>query len=241
MKPFLATLILAALLASGMGRAAAEDEMIDSLSRSIWTMYQMRKGKTLCLAEATPLAAVRHRVVQELRSMGEFYDPPNHAVAKALWTLYPCPFSPYRPELRPATEADIEGAWFLPEGSRKLFPEKAGPALKCRALAYYHGGEMRHAEAADHAPCPFETADDLEAVAGRQPWAKWILLREGRIGIRRSDIPDHVEEWDVFAVFAPFEVDGVAFQAGDLVAYDRRGKNNEFNLVTRFRHLKRLP
>lgn len=63
----------------------------------------------------------------------------------------------------------------------------------------------------------------------------------GRVGVARTDVADHVEEWDVFLVMAPFVFDEVAFSAGDLVAYVRKEDGNDMGIATQFRHLRRLP
>lgn len=228
----------------GAGAALAEERATDPLSRMIWSMFQMRQGKTLCLVEATPLATVRGNVANQLKAMGESHDFTSEAVAQALWTLYPCPFSPYRAELRPATAQDIEGTWLFPKKSQKLrlsmTRTQPAPAVGCDVLRYYYGGEMKHAIGGPD-PCPLQTADDFEAASGRPRMLNWSLLREGRISVTQADGAGQGEEWDIFAVFAPFEVEGVKFQAGDLVAYGRRGKGNEVNAATQFRHLQRLP
>lgn len=245
-----ALLLLLALLLAGPGVALAveDDDSSDPLSRLIWDMFQMRRGKTLCLADATPLPAVRANVANQLRRMGAGADPSRQAVAVALWTLYPCPFSPLRSELRPATETDIQGVWLFPEDSQRLRswlrvarrPADGAPAARCDAVGYYPNGELRHAVVGNPAPCPFRKAADLEAAVQDPASSHWSLLRDGRIRITRGDPVDQVEEWDVYSVLAPFQVEDVQFKAGDLVAYARREAGNEVNAATQFHHLRRL-
>lgn len=249
MQPIASAVLFAALLFGlGAGHASAQEESLDPLSKTIWSMFQMRQGKTLCLAEATPLAAVRANVADYLRMTGAAADPSHQAVAMALWTLYPCPFSPYRAELQPATGREIQGVWLFPEASQKFrswlkaarLPVSAHPAARCDAIAYYPDGELRHAVVPSGADCPFEKAADLEAAHRNAGAYRWSLLRDGRIQVTAAGAGDQVEEWDVFAVRAPFQVDDVQFKAGDLVAYARREKGNEVNAATQFRHLQRL-
>ena len=90
---------------------------------------------------------------------------------------------------------------------------------------------MRHAIVAGVPRCPFEAA----AVAS------WALLRDGRVGVTRTDVASHVEEWDVYVVQRAFEFRDIAFREGDLVAYARRENGNDVGAAMQFRHLQRLP
>jgi hypothetical protein len=56
----------------------------------------------------------------------------------------------------------------------------------------------------------------------------------------QSGVIKRIEARDVFVVERPFEVDGVAIAAGDLVAYRRKDAGNDFNAATMFRHLQRM-
>lgn len=237
--------LVALVLGIHAGRTTAQEEAPDLLSKMIWDMFQMRQGKTLCMAEATPLSAVRANVAGHLRRVGNASDPSPQAVATALWTLYPCPFSPFRPELRLATRQDIQGVWLFPEGSQKLRSRvRLGRSLpptanaRCDAVGYYPDGELRLAFGGD--ACPFEKAADLDRTERGISHLNWALLREGRVRITPPEGPELTEEWDVFAVETPFQVDNVQFKAGDLVTYVRREKGNEVNAATQFRHLQRL-
>jgi len=68
----------------------------------------------------------------------------------------------------------------------------------------------------------------------------WKLLRAGRIGVTRTDVANHIEEWDVYTVLTSFDMFGVNFETGDLLAYIRKENGNELGAATQFRHLKRL-
>jgi hypothetical protein len=166
-----------------------------------------------------------------------------------LWTLFPCPFSPYRPELRPASAVDIEGVWVFPETSQKLrfgptSPQKSptGPVpLRCDVVAYYPNGEARHAIIGGQQKCPFASASDMDPARKNPRVMDWKMLREGRVSHTRTDVPNHIEEWDIYVVTASFTHGDVAFSAGELVAYARRERGNEVGAATQFRHLQKLP
>jgi len=175
--------------------------------------------------------------------------PSAKDVAIALWTCYPCPFSPYRPQLRPATAKDIEGVWLFPESSQKYRfgprsqrkPPSGGQPVRCDAVAYHPGGELRHVVVAGQVECPFRTAADIDASQGNPQVASWSMLRDGRVSVTRTDVEGHIEEWDIFLVTEPFQVRDLKLQAGELIAYVRRENGNELNAATQFRHLQRLP
>lgn len=113
--------------------------------------------------------------------------------------------------------------------------------VKCDAVGYYPDGELRHAMSAGKSKCPFEKAADLEDARKNPRVASWSVLRDGRISVSRTDVANHIEEWDVYAVTSPFSVYDVQFAVGDLVAYVRRENGNEVGAATQFRHLQKLP
>lgn len=227
---------------------SAQVEPTDPLNQFILQTFRMHEGKTLCAPDSA-LDIVRSRVVDIARAAEGSDQISPKAVAQAMWQLYPCPFSPQRAELRPAVAADIAGAWLFPESSQKLrrgpranVPGPAGPlAVKCDAVGYFAEGELRHAIAAGAQKCPFESAADLATARKNPQVASWSLLREGRVGVTRTDVANHVEEWDVFVVARPFGFGDASFREGDLVAYARRENGNEVGAATQFRHLQRLP
>lgn len=245
-----AILVVAVLLCVNAERLFAQERQPDPMAKFIQDMVQMHQEKTLCIDKTSSPQAIRANVVAYLKTTGEESSVTGKSLAAALWALYPCPFSPSRQELRPATDKDIEGVWLFPGSSQKLrFPPQSSrqsPAghvpVKCDAVGYYANGELRHAVIAGQAmSCPFEKAADLDVARKNPRVANWALLRSGRIGVTRTDVANHVEEWDVFSVVAPFSANDVQFAAGDLVAYVRKENGNEVGAATQFRHLKRLP
>jgi len=238
-------LVLLLLSAAAANVGAQEPDPVDKF---IQDMVQMHQDKSMCVANPSS-PAVRTNVITYLKVMGEQISVTPKALATAMWTLYPCPFSPFRPELRLATQTDVEGVWLFPESSQKLrFPPRSGrqsPAgpvpVKCDAVGYYANGELRHAVIAGKVACPFGKATDLDVARKNPVVSNWALLRPGRIAVTRTDIANHIEEWDVFFVNTPFSFDDVQFSSGDLVAYVRRESGNDVGAATQFRHLKRLP
>ena len=228
--------------------AEAQTSAEDALSRLIWDMFQMHQSKTVCVVDTTRLSSVRESVLRHLR-VSDGQTVTTQQVATAIWELYPCPFSPDRPQLRLAMGHDIDGAWVFPARSQKLrygpkSPEKPPMGnfpVSCDVIGYYPDGEVRHVISAGPAPCPFKKSMDLDAVRTLPRVASWAWERDGRIRISRTDVANHIEEWDVYVVLAPFSVYGVDFLAGDLLAFNRRSQGNEVGATTEFRHWQKLP
>src|SRR5713101_4972065 len=240
----LAAIVLAALAGSALGQESPRDPM----SKLIWNMFKAHEGKTLCLVEPITFERIRAGVVEQLKSDGAMETVTAQAVAVALWTRHPCPFSPFRSELRPASAQEIEGVWLFPESSQKY---RSGPRsnkqlptgplpVKCDAVAYYPNGELRHAVIAGQLACPFRKASDMDAARANPRVSNWAMLRDSRLSVTRTDVQHHIEEWDVYVVSAPFKAYTMQFEPGDLVSYVRRENGNEVNAATQFRHLKRL-
>jgi hypothetical protein len=208
-------------------------------------------GQNLCFGPGASVGTVRPVVEAELEKAGVRGLPTPNQVAVAMFTAYPCPFSPARVELRPASNADVNGAWVYPEGSQKLrYPPKS-PAwnsvetkslpIKCEGIGYYAEGEARTARiVGTQVSCPFFKAADMEIGRKNPRVAEWALSN-GRLAITRTDVQGHVEEWEVFTVMTPFAAGNLQFGAGDLVAYLRKERGSDFNAATQFRHLQRLP
>ena len=208
-------------------------------------------GQSLCFGPGASVGTVRPAVESELEKAGVRGLPTPNQIAVAMLTAYPCPFSPSRAELRPAKDADVNGAWVYPEGSQKLrYPPKSQAwnsvetkslPIKCEGVGYYVGGEARTARiVGSQVSCPFFKATDMDIGRKTPRVADWAL-NNGRLAITRTDVQGHVEEWDVFTVMTPFSAGSLQFGAGDLVAYLRKERGSDFNAATQFRHLQRLP
>ena len=113
------------------------------------------------------------------------------------------------------------------------------PKNRCDAVIYRSDGKAQHAVMYKATGCTinpafFETMKKMRAVSS------WSMTDNGRIKIERSDVLEHIEEWEPYLVLAPFEFLGVQFKQGDMVAYRRRGPGNEVGATTEFRHLIRM-
>src|SRR6185369_2452239 len=125
-RPLLSTLLLAALLAVSFAARAqdkpaasspATGERVTPLGKFILASFRSQSNRTLCSVGDVPVSKVEERVLHELGlKAGETVG--QDAIEKALWKLFPCPFSPYRPELIPAGTKDVEGVWLFPHESQ---------------------------------------------------------------------------------------------------------------------------
>jgi hypothetical protein len=212
-------------------------------------MFKMHMGKTVCPPVVDmSFAGVRKNIRDYLVRKGLADRSTGEDVAKAIWEIYPCPFSPVRPELKLAGRNEILGIWVFPEGSQKLRygpksgqPSPAGPLpVKCEMVAYLLEGESRSAIIAGVPDCPFKSSKDIESIRKFPRVTSWSILENGRINIDRSDVENHVEEWDIYVVQRDFNVYSVDFSVGDLVAYLRKSPGNNVGASGQFRHLKKL-
>lgn len=222
---------------------------VTQMDKFIADMFSAHQGKTLCMLGSVPVPVVRTMVFDVLKSLGVSGTATQQQVEAAVWTTFPCPFSPFRAEVLPATEKDIEGAWVFPYDSQ---PYRFGPrspqqpsdpakAIACEAVGYFPGGELRTgAVLGTKTTCPFRKAADLNPARKAPRVASWAMVSDGRIRVTRSDNKDYIEEWDVYVVTKSFQALNMEIKAGDLIAYLRRDKDNDVNAATEFRHLQRL-
>lgn len=252
--------LLCAVAGPGLGqdkqdKAVGADKekaaQIAQMDDFILNMFKTHQGKTLCMLGDVPVSKVRGLVVEQLKisGVGAGQTATQAQLETAIWTLFPCPFSPYRAELLPATTIDVEGVWLFPHDSQ---PYRYGPnspqqpptpdkAISCEAVGYYPRGELRTgAVMGAGKPCPFHKASDLAAARKRPRVASWAMISNGRLKVTRTDAKDYIEEWDVFTVTKSFAALSLELKAGDLIAYLRRDKDNDVNAATEFRHLQRL-
>lgn len=193
-----------------------------------------------------------------LRAMG---NPHINQIINAIYAAYPCPFSPERSELQPATRTDIEGAWLFPESSQKLRWSLDSTAFRlsglmlprCDAVVYYPDGEVRVVELKENfskqrvLPCFTSNKDIYDFLPKGQKTTQWEMMHDGRVRITRTDIKNYIEEWDIYVVKKDFEFAGVKFKQGDLAAYRlptldiRENGSYAEDASAMFRHLQRLP
>lgn len=255
MKPFLWRSLLAVLFAAIAGQVFAQDmdkdkeARIPQMDKFIQDMFNARQGTTLCMLGNVPVPVVRNMVVEQLKAFGVSDTATQEQLESAVWTRFPCPFSPFRTEVLPAKVKDVEGVWLFPYDSQ---PYRYGPkspqqpvspdkAIACEIIGYYPDGELRSGLVMGaKTPCPFRKAADLAAARKRPRVASWTMVSDGRLKVTRTDVKDHIEEWDVYAVTRTFQALNMEIKAGDLIAYLRRDANNDVNAATEFRHLQRL-
>ncbi len=224
----------------------AQEESI-SLEWFVGEMLSRHRGITLCPDQSLSDRSIGLDVSDYLSKSGK--EPSeSKIVATAIWTLYPCPFSPYRSELKLAGSKDIEGVWLYPESSQQLRfgplstqqPPTGPIPVKCSVIGYYPNGEIRTAIMAGSQECPFTNSSALDEARKNPRVSSWSIITDGRISIDRSDVQNYVEEWDVYLVMSPFAFNDVQFEKGDLIEYMRKERGNSVNASWQFRHLKRL-
>lgn len=243
MKKFIA--VLPSLLLSAL--AAAQQSPLDVFDKVVVDVLSKQGGSTVCLpAEMASRDAVRAALIPRLSGVALNDPSAANAMAIALYTQFPCPLTPYRPELRAAKAEEVQGLWVFPEASQRLRygPKSPGwnsqpgmPPVRCEGVAYAAGGDSMVAQVRGSYPCP--TAMSMAPLLTRPAVEHWSLIRQGRMRIDRSDISGHSEEWDVFVVQNAFDFATVHFNEGDLLAYRRREPGNDFEASTLFRHLQR--
>lgn len=223
-------------------------EQSNTMDDTILDLFQRHNEKYLCLSSDSSLPIIRQSITDYIKSNGGNIPASADDTAIAAYTLYACPFTPYREELRLANAKDITGVWLYPESSQKLRFGPQSPMweqtkqlpIKCESVAYYDGGEARNAQITGRLSCPFSTAKDMDMSRKNPNIVQWKMLSDGKLKITRTDLLNHIEEWEVFTVTMPFEAATIQFDQGDLVAYLRKENGNDFNVATVFRHLKRL-
>ncbi len=225
-------------------------ESTELLSGLLLQVVKESNGKFSCFEKQLSLADVRPAVQESLRVQG-VTTPTANQVSQAFYTLYPCPFSPVRAELKLATQKELEGVWLMPESSHKYrYPPQSAdwkqeppPSMKmCDGIGFYPGEEMRVMRRGG-APgsCPLSKAGDLDVARQMPRVSSWNMLRDGRLNVRRSDVANHVEEWDMFVATADFEAQGLRVKRGDVLGYMRKVPGNDWNIASTFWHLQKLP
>ncbi len=227
-----------------------KEAQVAQMDRFILDMFKAHQGDTLCMLGSVPVPVVRAMVVEQLMAFGAKDSATQQQVESAVWTRFPCPFSPFRAEVIPATAKDLEGVWLFPYPSQPyrfgpkspLQPTDPSRAASCEIVGYLPKGELRSGIilGAREALCTFKKASDINAARKVPRTQSWTMISDGRLKVTRSDVKDYIEEWDVYAVTKSFQALNMEIRAGDLIAYLRRSKNNDVNASTEFRHLQRL-
>ena len=228
--------------------SVAQQPPSDVADKVIADLFRRFNAHYLCMPQGASRESVREALKDRLIGVNTNDDASGTAIATAIYTTFPCPFSPFRSELRLAKAGDLTGIWLFPEDSQRFRYGPKSPAwqsqpgmppVKCEGVSYLEGGSSLVAQIVGKLPCP--TSNDMRTWGKTSKVEAWSLIRDGRVKIGRTDISDHIEEWDIFVVENAFEFAQTRFVLGDLVSYRRREKGNEFNATTMFRHLQRLP
>ena len=242
-------LIHQAVLAAALSLfcAALHAQTPDLADRALILAFQRDKATVVCSTKSASLKEMREQFNPYIKNIDLAAEGAYSALAKMVYTVFPCPFSPYRAELRAATSEDIVGTWLVPMVSGKLrFGPKSRawsaspgvPPIKCEGIAFHPDGEYRVMQVRGDSACP--DMSSMQRMRAMARVSSWSALSDGRIMISRTGVPSHFEEWEVDVVLSPFEHAGVHFEAGDLAAYLRREPGNDINAATVFRHLQRL-
>lgn len=228
--------------------STAAGELVTPMRKFIIDSFKAQSGDTLCMLGDAPVAKVDEFLRHQLGlKAGDSID--QDRLEEGLLKVFPCPFSPYRSELIPASAKDVEGAWLFPHDSQPyrfgpqspLQPKTPKEAVSCEVVGLFPQGEYRTGAVIGSAnPCRFTKASDLDPARKRPAVARWTMGDQGKMTITRSDIPNYSEEWDYFLVTRSFQVFSMDIRAGDLVAFRRKERASRPGASTEFRHLQRL-
>lgn len=101
---------------------------LDLIDSALTTTFQRDQGKFLCLTKDASLKALRELLSPYLKSIDIGKQESYPAIVTAIYTAFPCPFSPLREELRIATRVEMVGTWLVPDASGKLRHSPKSPA-----------------------------------------------------------------------------------------------------------------
>jgi tetratricopeptide (TPR) repeat protein len=232
---------------SAAGNSSAATGQFDQY---LAVLFQQLNRKYTCFEAPINQNQLSTAVRAELLKTGIGSNATDNQVGIAFVTLYPCPFSPYRTELKAATQQQLEGVWLYPETSQKMrFPplssmweQEKNLNSKCDGIGFYAGGEMRTARIfGAQMSCSIKVAADMNPARQNPLVARWNMLRDGRLSVSRTDVANHIEEWEIFIATSDFLAAGIQIKQGDLVGYMRKERGNELNVATVFWHLQKLP
>ena len=225
----------------------SQAQITDVADGALVSAFQRDNGKLLCTSNGGSLREMRERLNSYIKDIDATKESSYPVLAAAVYTAFPCPFSPVREELKVATKSDLIGTWIVPVLSGKFrhgprssawSANPALPPIKCEGISFCESGEYRVMQIRGNFDCP--TPEKMQAMHTMPKVQSWEILPSNRVKISRTDVPAHIEEWDIFSVKTGFDLFGVTFAAGDLVAYLRREPGNEINAATTFRHLAPL-
>jgi hypothetical protein len=235
------------IVALGTSVVYAQTQKPDVADQAALSVFQRDASSLVCAGTRNSLPEIRAHLNSYIQGIDADQQSSYAALVKAVYTAFPCPFTPDRTELRRVTKEDLVGLWLTPEASGKLrhgpksksWGQPVGvPPVKCEGVFFGDNGEYRVAQIRGNANCPDQSL--MKQAQSMPRVSSWNQMANQRLKITRTDLPSYFEEWDIYAVEKPFEFFGVSIQAGDLVAYQRAEPGNEINAATVFRHLQRM-
>lgn len=238
----------------------SNNQQDDMFITMINKMAAEEQRSTLCFAEPINARKILYELDSYFKNQSNNSAPTTKDYFLAIWKLYPCPFSPYTGNARPAASNDLVGVWRVPKTSLKLRMTEsiakrnqkhiyATNKIDCDIYAYYSDGGARHIAASEKelrlvpsefVSCPI-SAKEIEWTKKNKEIVSWNLIKPGRMKLTRSDLPEHIEEWDVFVVTKPFDFEGATFSPGDLLQYARILTSEDMDIALAFVHLQKLP
>jgi len=221
----------------------------ETLHKVIAQFGQENGGWSFCTG-GRDIVALQREVLEEAKAQRILiWNLTPRQVFVIMVSRLPCPVSPYREELRPATAADLQGMWITPDGSQKLnqplrlLAESKLAPLRCEAAGFFEEGEARTMELRDTDPsaaCTIGTVASIAADRAKPKTITWGFDTPGRLKITRSDVAGHEELWETYIVETPFSFRGFNMAKGDVMSYLRKSPDATPGVATRFRHLRRL-
>lgn len=145
------TRFIAIIIFFAFSLAVAQEPPIDMVDKVITDLFRNQGGQALCMPQGASRESVREALKDRLKDIDTNDEASANAIAIAIYTVFPCPFSPYRPELRPAKAADLTGNWLFPEGSQRFrygpksqaWQSNPGmPPFKCEGVSYLENGVL---------------------------------------------------------------------------------------------------
>lgn len=240
-------ILLALCGALGLSSAVlAQSAPADLPAAALLSVFQRDNGKLVCAPRNAGLAEMKGLFAPFTEGIDTTSQASYPDLARAVYAAFPCPFSPRRAELVPATKQDLADAWLFPDASLRLrhppgspawAPKPGVPHIKCEGVLFEPSGEYRVLQIRGQLDCP--TRDSLGAMRQLPRVSSWAFAENGRVRITRTDVPSHVEEWEIYRVREAFSFATVNFAPGDLLAWLRREPGNEIGAGTAFRHLQR--
>jgi hypothetical protein len=106
---FFRSVVLLSALCFGSGAVVAQGASHDVADQALISVFQRDSGRYVCGKENGSLQVVREWLNPFIQGIDVSDATSYPALAQAVYTAFPCPFSPIRPELRPAVRADLVG------------------------------------------------------------------------------------------------------------------------------------